>query len=98
MGVAEIFFRPHPLEHRKTPLLENICSFLLNFYKQSGSEKISNTIKIDRISSREIKNQANQVKKYIISLNKMKHLEKKQKWFLVNENCYYIGVNYPKLR
>ena len=78
MGVTGNFFRPHPLERRKTPLSENICLFLLNFYKPSASEKISNTIKIDRINSREIKNQGNQVKKYIISLNKMKHLEKEQ--------------------
>ena len=29
----------------KKPLLENIYLFLFNFYKQLGSEKISNTIK-----------------------------------------------------
>ena len=39
MGVTEKFLRPRPLECRKTPLLENTCLFLLNFYKQSVSEE-----------------------------------------------------------
>ena len=61
MGVPEIFLKLRPLERRKRPLLENTWLFLLNFYKQSGSEKISISIKIDKISLRVIKHQANQV-------------------------------------
>ena len=98
IGVPENILKPRPLECRKAPLLENTCFFLLNFYKKSGSEKISITIKKDEISLRVIKHQANQVRKYIISLNKIKHLESEQKWFPVKKNCYYKGVNYPKLR
>ena len=79
MGVPEKFLRPHPLERRKTPLLENTCLFLLNFYKLSGSEKTSRTIKIEKLA----KHQANQVRKYIISLNKIKHLKNEQKRFPV---------------
>ena len=77
MGVPENFLRPCPLERRETLLLENTCSFLRNFHRQSGSEKIS--MKIDKISLRLIKHEANQVRKYIISLNKIKHLENEQK-------------------
>ena len=44
-GVTDMFFRPRPLERRKTPLLENTCLFLLKFYNKSGSEKISIAIK-----------------------------------------------------
>ena len=80
MGVSKIFLRPCPLERWKTPLLENTCLFLLNCNKQSGSDininflyshKISIAIKIDKISLRVTKHQANQVRKYIISLNKI---------------------------
>ena len=59
--------------------LENTCLFLLNFYKQSGSEKISITIKLDKISLKVIQHEANQVRKYTITLNKIKHLENEQK-------------------
>ena len=45
-GVTKIFI-PFPLGRRKTPLLENTCFFPLIFYKQSDSEKISITKKID---------------------------------------------------
>ena len=71
MGMSENFLRPRRLERWKTPLLEDTCLFLVNFYKQSGSEKMSITIKLDKISLKVIKHQANQVRKYIISLNKI---------------------------
>ena len=76
--VPEKILRPCPLERRKMPFLENISLFLLIFHKQSGSEKISITIKMDKVSLRVIKHQTKQVRKYIISLDKIKHQETEQ--------------------
>ena len=76
MGVPKNFLRPCPLERQKMPFLENT-----DFYKQSGSEKISITLKMDKVSWRVIKHQAKQVRTYIISLNKIKHLENEQNGF-----------------
>ena len=70
------------------PLLENICLFVLNFYTDSGSEKISIPINIDKISLKVTKHQVNKFRKCIISLNKIKHLENEQKRFPVKKNCY----------
>ena len=39
-------FLASPARRRKTPLLESIWLFLLTFYKESGSEKISIAMKI----------------------------------------------------
>ena len=69
MGLSEKLLKARPLERRKRPLLENTFLFLLNFYKQSGSEN----------SLRVTKHQANQARKYIKSLNKLKLLMNKNK-------------------
>ena len=82
--MTENFLRLRPLERWEMPVLENTCLFPLKIYKQSGSEKISIAIKIDKISLRIIKHQE-------------KHLENEQKRFPVKKNCYYLGVYYPML-
>ena len=81
------------------PLLENTCLFLLNFYKRSGLEKISITMKIDKISLRVTEHQAKQVRKYTISLNKIKHLENEQKRFLhrVNSPNFSLELTFQKI-
>ena len=60
-GVTDNFLRPRPLERWKTSLLENTCFFPITNYKQSNSEKISITMKID---VRKIRQQANKVRNY----------------------------------
>ena len=47
MGATEHFLRPHPLERRKRPLLENTSFFQLIPFKQSASDKIMAILKID---------------------------------------------------
>ena len=85
MGLSEKSLKPRPLERRKRLLLENTFLFLLDFYKQSGSEN----------SLRVTKHQANQARKYITSLNKLKllmnknkNIKNRQKRFPVKKDCY----------
>ena len=94
MDVPEKILKPRPLERWKTPLLENTCLFLLNFYKQSCSEKMSVTIEIDKISFRVTKHQANQVRKYIISLHKIKHLKMNKKGSSQEELLQWRNAGY----
>ena len=83
--MRENFLRPRPLKRRKMPLFENTGLFLLGFYKQSGSEKISIAVKIDQIRLGTLKYQE-------------KDLENEQKEFPVKKTCYNLGEYCPMLR
>ena len=81
-GVAENFF-----EATKTPgnaPFENLSLCPLGFYKQSGLEKISISIEIDKIS--------------LVVMKHKKHIENEQKVFPVKKNFYYLGVYDSMLR
>ena len=56
-------------------LFRSTCFFPITIYQQSDSEKIPITMNIDVIYLRTIKHQANRVRKYSISLYKIKHKE-----------------------
>ena len=72
-------FEAMPSRTPETPLLENTGLFLLKFYKQSGSEKKSIAIKIEKI-------------RLVIIQRQEKHLENEQKGFSVKKLLLLRGI------